>query len=187
MALLTETEVRAAGSSARQRVYKTAAAVLNESLETARTSFDIFLSHSRLDGEIVLGVKTVLEGLGQTVYVDWVDDPHLDRRNVTPATAHKLRIRMRQSKSLFYVHSGNASTSRWMPWELGYFDGFNGSVAILPLVQSSLQTTYKGEEYLGLYPYVDVTGGTIYIHRNPQEYAKVSTWREAADKLRPAA
>lgn len=40
-------------------------------------------------------------------------------------------------------------------WELGYFDGLsNGTVAVLPLVDCSSES-YRGQEYLGLYPTVD--------------------------------
>jgi hypothetical protein len=42
-----------------------------------------------------------------------------------------------------------------VPWELGYFDGFSGgSVAVLPIVDYE-GATFKGQEYLGLYPVVD--------------------------------
>lgn len=191
MALLTESDIRAAALGVTRRTYKTADSILRESVASVRSSYDVFLSHSRLDSELVLGVKEIIESTGQTVYVDWIDDPYLDRSNVTPATAQKLRERMRQSRSLFYAHSGNATKSRWMPWEMGYFDGFNGNVAIFPIVQSGNQTTYKGEEFLGLYPYVDVTGrtvsqpGSLYIHRNSMTFMRMNTWRESADKLRP--
>tara|TARA_B100000446_G_C10520900_1_gene330315 strand:- start:339 stop:581 length:243 start_codon:yes stop_codon:yes gene_type:complete len=42
-----------------------------------------------------------------------------------------------------------------MPWELGYFDGLSkGAVAVLPLVDYASES-YRGQEYLGLYPTVD--------------------------------
>lgn len=187
MALLTESEARAAARTATRNSYKSTETLLREARHTTRTSFDIFLSHSRLDGEIVLGIKVILESNGQSVYVDWIDDPQLDRSRVTPATAETLRVRMRQSQSLFYVHSSNASTSRWMPWELGYFDGFNGNVAILPVVASVGQTAFRGEEFLGLYPYVDVTSQAIYVHRNAIDFKSLRRWQFEADKLRPTA
>ena len=40
-----------------------------------------------------------------------------------------------------------------MPWELGYFDGFNGAVAILPVTEKG--ENFQGQEYLGIYPYID--------------------------------
>lgn len=122
---------------------------------SAYDSFDIFLSHSSKDAELVLGVKAILEKEGITVYVDWHDDPQANRDNVTPKTAELLRIRMKQSKSLVFMATDNASDSKWMPWELGFFDGLSdGAVAILPLVNYDGQA-YKGQEYLGLYPVVD--------------------------------
>ena len=62
---------------------------------------------------------------------------------------------MRRSQSLIYATSTASSHSKWMPWELGYFDGFRpGFVAILPLVQST-GDDFAGQEYLGLYPYIE--------------------------------
>jgi hypothetical protein len=191
MALMNEALLRAAASEVTRRFAKTANKMLEEATTTYKTSFDVFLSHSRLDSEIVLGAKVVIEATGRSVYVDWIEDPGLDRGSVSPKTAETLRTRMKQSTSLFYAHSGNSTKSRWMPWELGYFDGFNGNVAVLPIVQSSGQGDYKGEEYLGLYPYVDLTGktdsspGTIYIHRNVKEYLNFDRWQKSSDKYRP--
>lgn len=186
MAILTIEEARAAGRIESARLRKSATAALNEAVATSANTFDVFLSHSRLDSVVVLGVKRIIESTGKTVYVDWIDDPQLDRSNVTAATAAALRGRMRQSKSLFYAHSGNATKSRWMPWELGYFDGYNGNVAIFPLTATKV-TQYRGEEYLGLYPYVDVTGTSLFIHKNQTEYRGFDSWRNGVEKLRPAA
>jgi hypothetical protein len=41
-----------------------------------------------------------------------------------------------------------------MPWELGYFDGLRERVAVLPVVKT--QGAYVGNEYLGLYPTVEI-------------------------------
>lgn len=155
MSTFTESRIR---RRAQQKVgtSRTAKAVLTEEVATAKakTSFDIFLSHSTADAEIILGVKGVLEDYGKSVYVDWLEDPQLDRSNVTPATAEVIRARMRQCESLVYVHSTNSGSSKWMPWELGFFDGFNGAVAILPVTKVE-QYRYEGQEYLGIYPYLD--------------------------------
>ena len=114
--------------------------------------FDVFLSHSVKDAELVLGVVHILEDMGQKVYVDWVVDKQLSRDSVTKETAEILRNRMKQSSRLLYLATQNASSSKWMPWELGYFDGLkSGKVAILPLVDSAYGS-FQGQEYLGLYP-----------------------------------
>lgn len=117
--------------------------------------FDVFLSHSVKDEELVLGMVKILEEMGQKVYVDWVVDKHLSRDNVTSTTADTLRKRMKQSSRLLYLATSNATSSKWMPWELGYFDGLkSGKVAILPLVDNSWDS-FRGQEYLGLYQALD--------------------------------
>lgn len=51
-----------------------------------------------------------------------------------------------------------------MPWELGYFDGFRSAVAILPIAQTT-QETFNGQEYLGLYPYIDGSATSLWVNR----------------------
>ena len=117
--------------------------------------FDVFLSNSIRDEELVIGVENIFKGMGKTVYIDWVFDKHLSRDSVTKETAETLRHRMKQSSKLLYLATDNASSSKWMPWELGYFDGLkSGNVAILPLVDSAY-SSFQGQEYLGLYPVLD--------------------------------
>lgn len=117
--------------------------------------FDIFLSHSSDDAVTIAGIKAILEGDGSRVYVDWMDDPQLDRSRVSPGTADVLRRRMRASASLFYLSSKASPGSRWMPWELGYFDGMRpGKVAILPIVEAS-DVEFTGIEFVGLYPKIE--------------------------------
>ena len=136
---------------------KSASTVLNE--ETARAKdtdhFDVFLSHCLDDAEAIVGVKAILEGEGKSVYVDWIDDKQLSRDRVTPATAAVLRRRMRQSDLLIFATSKTSPNSKWMPWELGFFDGFRPNrIAILPLVEAAGKR-FEGQEYLGLYPVVE--------------------------------
>lgn len=137
--------------------------ILNESLQEQknRNNFDIFLSHSSKDKQLILGVKQLIEDSGYSVYIDWVDDPQLDRANVNVQTADILRTRMKQSKFLVYVDSNNATTSKWMPWELGYFDGYKpNKIGILPIRQNS-EGSYTGQEYLDLYPKLEKNNSQI--------------------------
>lgn len=126
------------------------------STKSATGSFDIFLSHSFRDAQAILGLRKLLTDQGLRVYVDWIDDPELDRSRVSSSTAARLRGRMQQSKSLLYATSRAASGSRWMPWELGYFDGYRDGtlVSILP-VEGGSGGTFDGQEYLGLYKVVE--------------------------------
>ncbi|MFC8752688.1 TIR domain-containing protein [Pseudomonas oryzihabitans] len=155
MAFFTQAEARKAAQQA-IRGSRSARDALNDAQKNYKETdrFDIFLSHSMVDAELVLGIKVLLEAEGQKVYVDWIDDQALERDRVTAKTADVLRKRMRQSESLLYVATENAPKSKWMPWELGYFDGFkNGGVAILPVLDKS-DSSFEGQEYLGLYPVI---------------------------------
>lgn len=133
---------------------RSAKSILREQSELFKPSqkYDIFLSHSFSDAELVLGVAKVLERAGLSVYVDWIEDPHLDRSNVTQKVAEYIRERMKSCGSLVYATSKNSTTSKWMPWELGFFDGYKpGKIHIFPLLEKS-SDSFKGQEYLSLYP-----------------------------------
>jgi hypothetical protein len=154
MAYFTKSDARAAA----KRVVRNGRMMdsVTGSMESQRyqTSFDVFLSHSINDYELVLGVKQLLEEQGLKVYVDWVVDQQLERQKVDKNTAQVLRSRMKQSTSLMYIATQNASSSKWMPWEVGFFDGYRADkVAILPILDNEGQQ-FEGQEYLGLYPVV---------------------------------
>lgn len=76
-------------------------------------NFDIFLSHSFLDKEVVKGLYNTLTEQGFSVYVDWIVDSDLNRSFVTKESAEKIRKRMDQSRSLLYAISTNAEMSKW--------------------------------------------------------------------------
>lgn len=141
MALFTEQQIRnrylkEENSRRVTTRYFSARTVLNEGrISDSTKQYDIFLSHSSKDETLIAGLKLMLEDLGYSVYVDW-NDSALDPNNVTPETAKILRERMAQCRSLIYAFSENASNSKWMPWELGYFDGLkNSRVAVLPILK----------------------------------------------------
>jgi hypothetical protein len=159
MAYIRISEARAAARAA-VPLHKSAGRILAEQARAfdAAESYDIFLSHSFDDAETIYGVKRMIEALSLTVYVDWIDDPTLDRSKVTVKSAALLRERMKACSSLVYAHSANSPKSVWMPWELGYFDGLRPhQVWILPLV-SEYDSEFKEQEYLGLYPSVEKLG-----------------------------
>lgn len=181
MPLFTERDLRVRTSIRSSLSGKKPAAMLQESCRWTISSdrFDVFLSHSTSDAELVLGVKVILEEQGLSVYVDWVTDPDLDRRNVTVETANRLRQRMKQSRSLIYAHSVNSPNSKWMPWELGFFDGYNGAIAIFPISESPTDS-FKGQEFLGLYPYIDSYGSSIFVNRGSAPFETLG--RQDKDK-----
>lgn len=147
--------------------------------------YDIFLSHSYLQASEIYILKGQLELFGFSVYVDWIEDKELSRDNVSRETAIRLQTRMRNCKSLIYAHSIESTASKWMPWELGYFDGYNGIVAILPIEEhESGMNNYTGQEYLSIYPYITKERnreGKIHLYVNegsPEIYIIYSSWLE---------
>jgi hypothetical protein len=176
--LLTKANVLLSKSLNEQRVFSA----------TATKTYDIFLSHSSDDAKLVAGLKLELEDLGYSVYVDWIEDKQLDRKNVNKQTAQLLQQRMKQCKTLIYAFSENASNSKWMPWELGYFDGIKGKVAVLPISKTS-KTSFVGSEYLGIYYYVQVatisgtTKTALWIHESSTKYVQFEPWTSGTQPI----
>lgn len=147
--------------------------------------YDIFLSHSYQDKEDIVGIYYYLSDFGFKVYVDWLEDPQLDRSRISKRTAEVLRARMQLCKCLLYAHSENSKNSRWVPWELGYMDSEKGRVAILPIVEgTSKADVYRGQEYLSLYPYI-ATGliegqdvFALWVHDAEKKYVALKKWLE---------
>lgn len=189
MPYLTEAAVKEAA-----RGYDTRSA-LREAVSSASAydTFNVFLCHSIRDANLVLGAKKILEKQGLKVYVDWIVDEQFDRSKVSANIANILRQRMKQSQSLLYMFSHNSSRSRWMPWELGYFDGYNGTVGILPIVPDVGSLDFSQEEYLGLYPKVELVNYELFVNRTSgapigasasTDYLKFERWVSGAEKLK---
>lgn len=167
MAFYRASELRNDGLRVATRNFTTAEAVLDRRTAgiSEREVFDVFLSHSFRDAQIILGIAELLESQGVSVYVDWLVDSQLNRSKVNAATARLLRKRMGQCQSLIFATSTSSPSSKWMPWELGYFDGRRGAnISIMPIEEHDAPGNY-GQEYLELYPAVQklrvIGGGSI--------------------------
>jgi len=155
-------------------------------------NFDIFLSHSYQDKEIIPALKNELENMGYSVYVDWISDGCISRnKDINKETALILQKRMKQSKCLIYATSDNSQQSRWMPWELGYFDGIKDKmVGILPIKRyvNNFQDDFKGEEYLGLYYYIDKdtikdqSKEALWVRESSTKYIIFDSWLKHGTK-----
>ena len=117
-----------------------------------KENYDVFISHSYLDRELVDALYSKFEECGYKVFIDWKNDSLKDREKVDVRVALKLKIYMAQSKGLLYISTENSSDSKWCPWELGYVDGLKSRVAILPILDDN--KNFIGQEYLSLYPYI---------------------------------
>lgn len=154
MAYLLERDIRARARRRARDEGRSIKETLDEIARRQDGKYDIFLSQTIRDAEIVLGVCDLLTEMGYSVFCDWITAPEEDREAVTPARASFIRTAMSASSSLLFLDTKGAAQSLWMCWELGWFDGNNGHVAILPILADD-QKYYRGREFLGLYPYVE--------------------------------
>lgn len=155
--MLTVDQVRAAARAERVSTAKSDKGILEAAASETADRYDIFLSHSFRDRDLIVGTRKLITQRGLSVYVDWIDDRDLNREAVDGETAARLRDQMRRCDTLFYAHSPSAQLSRWCPWELGYFDALqhpDRQVFVLPVVEGD--EDYPGQEYLSLYPIVDL-------------------------------
>lgn len=127
----------------------------NDSIYSMKRGYDLFISHSYLDKELILTLVEMFNQLNYSVYVDWINDSLLDRFYVTAKTAKVIKNRINESKGLAYIATSNITNSKWCPWELGVGDGLlKGRACILPVLEDN-SSRFKGQEYLGIYPYIE--------------------------------
>ncbi|WP_085507153.1 TIR domain-containing protein [Thalassobacillus devorans] len=180
-----ESELKALAKN-NQGLFENSSQILKSASATfdINKTYDIFISHSFRDAEVIHGLKLFIENIySLSVYVDWIDDPELDRTKVSKHTANRLRSRMNNCKTMLVAHSESSPDSKWVPWEVGYFDSKNGRIAVIPITQStSYSEVFEGQEYLGLYLY-GVHGKAkesqetrIWIQDNPNKYIDLSQW-----------
>jgi len=131
--------------------------------------YDVFLSHSSKDRADVDRVRDELKALGYRVCVDYEVLPTITSEEVTRDAADALLEKMRECSSLVYVLSPGSTSSQWMPWEMGFFDGANGTVFIWP-VDEEAEAYAKERRYVDLYPKVPSTERKAYLEKHlPRE------------------
>jgi len=112
--------------------------------------FDVFLSHSHIDKEIILAFSKMLNSTGLKVYIDWIVDKDRGGKTITAENARIIRKRMKQCNTMIYLHTPNAAQSKWCPWEIGFFDAYRNEISVA-LISDTIRAT-TGQEYLELYP-----------------------------------
>jgi hypothetical protein len=134
-------------------------AIIRESINASSSqTFDVFLSHSFIDNELILRFRELLTNQGKSVYVDWLVDKVGENETIDKTNALKIQSRMKQCETMIYVHTPSASISKWCPWEVGYFDALNKKVLVSIISDSDEPTT--GQEYLDIYDRFFIDGTT---------------------------
>lgn len=102
-----------------------------EQIESTKR-YDVFLSHSSLDRDLVLEIKTILNSKGLSVYIDWVEDQGALKRELTSVdTANVLVERIKKSRAILYIKTAQSTLSLWTPWELGYAQAIGKKITVL--------------------------------------------------------
>lgn len=89
---------------------------------------DVFISHQQRDraGAEALGHR--IRALGHSCYLD-AFDPTLAGKHAGELAEH-IRTQLRGARALLFYFTDSAATSKWMPWELGFFDGRWGKTTV---------------------------------------------------------
>ena len=129
------------------------AEVLRES-RTIREHYDFFISHSSADFRIVQGLYNELKSMGFSSFLDRVDAKGVDIQKM----ANYLKRAMDKSDYVLYAHTHNSIDSKWVPWELGYFDSNKGKdkIFVMPIINDNGKAKYIGQEYLSQYEEIEV-------------------------------
>lgn len=115
----------------------------------------VFLSHKHDELAQLKQVANLLEQINSLVYVDWLD-PSMPTYTCGK-TADNIKKKIKQYDKFILVATDAAIASKWCNWEVGYGDAQKydtEKIALFPLKQDE-HTTWKGSEYLELYPVID--------------------------------
>lgn len=97
--------------------------------------YDVFISHSSNDKELVREVIKKLNNKGMSCYCDWsLDNEFLKRQYISQYTKEVLKLRMEQSNELIYIKTTNSTKSDWVNFELEYFKALNKNISTINTV-----------------------------------------------------
>ena len=122
----------------------------------------VFISHKHDDLADLKGLLGFLEQeYGVKVYID-SRDPSMPQ--ITSAeTALNIRERIKACDKFILLATNGAIESKWCNWELGYGDAqkFKKHIALYQMKpQNTSDNTYKGSEYMAIYPHIAFYDGT---------------------------
>lgn len=136
--------------------------VVNEALRAGKQT--AFLSHSHKDAELAKGLQGYLQAQGWMVYIDWEDTSMPPKPN--RETAQKIKDRINLLGWFIFLATGNSTSSRWCPWEIGYADGVKQIDKIVVVPTRDSAGNNHGNEYIDLYRHVSTAeGGGVGLFR----------------------
>ncbi len=139
---------------------------LSESVRFDRIEFgkvNVFISHKHDDLE---QIKDILAFLSTEYGVNpYIDSWDIAMPEVTSKkTAERIKKKITECDKFLLLATEGAIASKWCNWELGYGDAqkfANDSIALFPLKEKGYSdSSYKGNEYFALYPYIVYEDGT---------------------------
>lgn len=122
----------------------------------------VFVSHKHDELQELKGVLGFLQTqYGVKTYID-SQDPTMSKLT-SATTATNLKERIKRCDKFILLATNTAIESKWCNWELGYGDAqkYKEHIALFPLKpRGSLDSSYRGAEYLSIYPYIRYEDGT---------------------------
>lgn len=113
---------------------------------------NIFLAHSPLDEEYIVGAISFFFGFNSNVYIKKTSKKKTTKSIHTIASDFKSIIK--SCPKIVTLVSPESCDSEWIPWKLGYAEGIKGweSVAIFPIKSEYDVEDWADQSYLSIYP-----------------------------------
>jgi len=87
---------------------------------------DVFIFHHQDDAKAARNLKTIITDWGYSCHCS-ADDPDPDPESgaglPAAALADRIRGRLRSCRCLIHAFCAGSGPERWLPWQLGFFDG----------------------------------------------------------------
>ncbi len=138
----------------------------------ATKEFDVFISHSSLDKENIIEFYKKINQLGLHIYIDWVNDKYLLKRDlINENTAKAILHRLSKSKLLISYITEASINSQWTPWEIGYFNGLGKPILIYNPENIAMPV------YLNIYPKILQNENVFFVQdTNTGNLVKLKEW-----------
>lgn len=137
----------------------------------------VFLSHKHDDLNDLKGVIGMLEKeFDVKVYIDSWDKKMPE---VTSGqTADRIKNKIKECDKFILLATNAAIESNWCNWELGYGDAQKNeynNLALFPMEDVPKSSSYKGNEYLEIYPHIISKENQCYV-KFQEEITPLSEW-----------